>query len=196
MATMASTWMKPPETIARADAAPADSQSEMLALFSAHGPALYRFCRGTLGQSSDAEDIVQDTFLKLLQHLESAGDRSNLRAWLFAVAANACRDRARSRMRWLPWRAELDHRTTGSIDDDEPDRRRARAALRALSPRDRMLLSLRAEGLSYRQMANAAGIAEQSVGRLLARAVARWRNRHQALGIRQQAREQLIKGPS
>ena len=175
MATIASTWMKPSETMARAQPATGDSQSELLTLFSAHGPALYRFCRATLGHSTDAEDIVQDTFLKLLQHLESAGDRSNLRAWLFEVAANACRDRLRWRMRWLPWRAELDQRAAEPVDDDEPDRRRARVALRALSPRDRLLLALRAEGLSYRQMASAAGIAEKSVGRLLARAVARWK---------------------
>jgi len=156
------------------EATSVDPASETLRLFSAHGAALYRFCRGTLGNASDAEDIVQDTFLKLLQHLQSSGDRSNLRAWLFAVAANACRDRARWRMRWLPWRAELDRRPVEPTDHARDDRR-AHTALNALAPRDRLLLSLRAQGLSYREMAAAAGIAEPSVGRLLARAVDRWR---------------------
>ena len=168
--------MKALEMTGLAEATPLDPPSEILRLFGAHGLALYRFCRGTLGHASDAEDIVQDTFLKLLQHLQSGGDRSNLRAWLFAVAANACRDRARWRVRWLPWRAELDRRTVEPIDDG-PDRRRARAALSALAPRDRLLLSLRAQGLSYRDMAAATGIAEPSVGRLLARAVDRWKQR-------------------
>ena len=99
-----------------------------------------------------------------------------MRAWLFQVAVNACRDRVRARSRWIPWRAELDTRASELVDPDEPaDRRRARAALRALSPRDRLLLSLRAEGLSYREMAAASGIAEASIGRLLARAVNRWK---------------------
>ena len=146
-------------------------------LFAAEGLSLYRFSRSMLPNSGDAEDIVQDAFLKLLQHLRSGGDRTNLRAWLFAVAANACRDRARWGMRWLPWRPELDRRTTAAVEpvDDAPDRRRARAALGALAPRDRLLLSLRAQGLSYREMAVAAGLAERSVGRLLARAVDRWK---------------------
>ena len=165
--TMTSTWtkVKPIGTV---------SSPEILELFRAHGLPLYRFCRSLLGGATDAEDVVQDTFLKLLQHLQARGDRSNLRAWLFAVAANACRDRARSRSRWLPWSAELDQRRVEPADSPQ-DLRPARAAFVALAPRDRLLLSLRAEGLSYREMAAASGIAEASVGRLLARAVDRWK---------------------
>jgi RNA polymerase sigma-70 factor (ECF subfamily) len=166
--------MRIAETTDVADGTPADPAREILGLFTAHGLALYRFCRGTLRNPTDAEDIVQETFLKLLQHLEVGGDRTNLRAWLFAVAANACRDRARWRVRWRPWRADLDHRTVEPIEEPV-DRRRARAVFNALSTRYRLLLSLRAQGLSYREIAMAAGIAEPSVGRLLARAVDRWK---------------------
>ena len=160
-----------------AASAPADPAADTLRLFQEHGPALYRFCRVTLGRTDEADDVVQETFLKLLQHLEKAGDRSNLRAWLFTVAANACRDRLRWRVRWLPWRAELDVRIVEAVDD-RPELRAARAAMRALAPRDRLLLSLRAQGLSYREIASAAGIRESSVGRLLARAVQRWKGKY------------------
>jgi RNA polymerase sigma factor (sigma-70 family) len=152
-------------------------QSEVWSLFTEHGQALYRFCRSMLGHHADAEDVVQETFLKLLRHLQADGDRSNLRAWLFAVAVNGCRDRGRARARWLPWRVEHDRRVVEPDDrgDGDADRVRARNALRSLGDRDRLLISLRAQGLSYREMAAAAGLAEQSVGRLLARAVERWR---------------------
>ena len=177
MTTIARSWMKAIEPSPAVGAVPADTSADVLRLFSDHGPALYRFCRGMVKNAGDAEDIVQETFLKLLHHLQSKGDRSNLRAWLFQVAANACRDRARWHLRWLPWRAELDHRAVEDPSDDGPDRRRARQAFRALAPRDRLLISLRAQGLSYREMAVAAGIAEPSVGRLLARAIDRWKQR-------------------
>jgi RNA polymerase sigma-70 factor, ECF subfamily len=149
-------------------------RTEVLDLFSAHGAPLYRFCRAMLGSPDEAEDIVQDVFVKLLQHLEAGGDRSHLRAWLFTVAANACRDRRRWRSRWLPWRAELDDR---SVDPpaDRPDVGRARSAFAALPRRDRLLLSLRAQGLSYREIGAASGIRQPSVGKLLARAVDRWK---------------------
>jgi RNA polymerase sigma-70 factor (ECF subfamily) len=152
----------------------ADPPEETLQLFQEHGASLYRFCQVTLGRADEGEDVVQETFLKLLQHLEKGGDRSNLRAWLFTVAANACRDRLRWRVRWLPWRAELDARVVEDVDD-RLDLRAARMALHSLAPRDRVLLLLRAQGLSYRQIAAAAGIREASVGRLLARALDRWK---------------------
>jgi DNA-directed RNA polymerase specialized sigma24 family protein len=50
----------------------------------------------------------------------------------------------------------------------------ARVALLRLPGRDRLLLALRAQGLSYRDIAAAARIRPASVGRLLARAVDRW----------------------
>jgi RNA polymerase sigma-70 factor (ECF subfamily) len=156
-----------------------DPQAETLRLFHEHGTALYRFCRSVLHHTSDAEDVVQETFLKLLHHLQHNGDSRNLKSWLFTVAANGCRDRTRWRLRWLPWNAERDDRTVAPIGDEAgltPDTTTiARRAFRALAPRDRLLLSLRAQGLSYKDIAAASGIREQSVGRLLARALNRWR---------------------
>jgi RNA polymerase sigma-70 factor (ECF subfamily) len=169
-------WMNTLDRAVPSDLSAADPQADVLRLFHEHGGAIYRFCRSTLRNESDAEDVLQDTFLKLLQHLTSDGDRSNLRSWLFTVAANACRDRGRWRARFLPWSAGADDRVAPPADDND-EVRRARAAMRALAPRDRMLLSLRASGLSYREIASAAGIRESSVGRLLARAVDRWKKR-------------------
>jgi RNA polymerase sigma-70 factor (ECF subfamily) len=152
--------------------APSEGKAEVLTLFEEHGTALYRFSHSMLGSRADAQDVVQEAFLKLLEHLRAGGDRANLRAWLFTVAANACRDRARRRLRWLPWSAELDARTTERAGEPR-DLARARAAFRGLPPRDRLLLSLRAQGLSYRDIGAAAGIRESSVGKLLARAIDR-----------------------
>ncbi|HEY7191736.1 MAG TPA: RNA polymerase sigma factor [Vicinamibacterales bacterium] len=174
MTTIARALMNTLDRRSPADVSVTDPSGDTLRLFREHGGAIYRFCRSSLRSTSDAEDVVQETFLKLLQHLKANGDRSNLRSWLFTVAANACRDRARGRARWLPWSADSDRRTV-AVDDERDDVRRAQAALRALGARDRMLLSLRANGLSYREIAVASGIRETSVGRLLARAVDRWK---------------------
>ena len=89
---------------------------------------------------------MQTTFVRLLDHLGRGGARSNLKAWLFSVTANLCRDQ-----------------------------------LRARRPRDRLLLALKAQGLSYREIAAAAGVRENSIGRLLARALTRWRRARAAM---------------
>ena len=70
-------------------------------LFEQHGAAVYRFATVLLRHHQDAEDVVQETFLKLLHHLSAGGNTSNLRGWLFTVAAHAARDRQR-------WRGTLD----------------------------------------------------------------------------------------
>ena len=149
------------------------AQDDTLQLFERYGQAIFRFCRSLSLTSADAEDVVQNTFLKLLQHLAANGDRSNLRAWLFTVAANECRNRVRMRRRWFPWRAELDTRAVGASQD--AGLADAVATFRRLSQRDRQLLTLRAEGCSYREIASVTGIRPQSVGQLLSRALARWK---------------------
>src|SRR5580692_4143492 len=57
----------------------------------------YLVCNG-LG-SADAEEVVQETFLRLYRHLSRQGSRPNLRGWIFEVARNAVRDRRKS-ARW------------------------------------------------------------------------------------------------
>lgn len=144
-------------------------------LFHEHGAGVYRFATALLHNAQDAEDVVQETFLKLLQHLESGGNTDNLRGWLFTVAAHAARDRQRRGMRWLPWTSAHDRGVDPPPLPDEDGRRRAlRASIRHLPERDRLLLALRAQGLSYREIASAAGVKESSVGQFLARAVERW----------------------
>jgi len=144
-------------------------------LFQAHGTAIYRFASVLVRHREDAEDVVQETFMKLLRHLEGGGDTTNLRGWLFTVAAHAARDRQRRRARWMPWAPEHEATVPPPVLDDEDGRiRGAREALRRLPDRDRLLLALRAQGLSYREIAAAASIQPASVGRLLARAADRW----------------------
>ena len=151
-------------------------------LFEAHGAAVYRFAVVLVRHHQDAEDVVQETFLKLLRHLEAGGDTTNLRGWLFTVAAHAARDRQRRRMRWIPWLPAHDVQVPPPVLPDEDGRlKSARDALRRLPERDRLLLALRAQGLSYRDIAAAARVKPASVGRLLARAVDRW---EAATGIR------------
>ena len=148
---------------------------QTLELFEVHGASLYRFARVVLRDPQDAEDVVQTAFLRLLHHLRHGGDRTNLTGWLFTVAANLCRDQLRRRTRWLPWLPEHDRLLTAPPDLQAGDPQQLfLETIRTLAPRDRMLLALRAQGLSYREIAAAARIRETSVGRLLARAMARW----------------------
>jgi RNA polymerase sigma-70 factor (ECF subfamily) len=163
-------------------AAESPPSDEALRLFRAHGDALYRFARVMVREPGDAEDVVQEAFVRLLHHLRCGGDRSNLKSWLFAVTANLSRDHLRRRRRWLAWLPEHERglRAEPEFETRDPQVLFV-AALRLLPQRDRLLLMLKVQGLSYREIAAASGIREVSVGRLLARALARWQRARDAL---------------
>jgi RNA polymerase sigma-70 factor, ECF subfamily len=142
-------------------------------LFDAHASSLFRLARLMLRRVDEAEDVVQETFLKLTAHLAAGRPLPNARAWLFTVAAHACRDRQRTRWRWAAWLPELDRRPSLQTADAGDAASIMLNAIRALRPRDRLLIALRAQGLDYREIATAARIRPASVGRLLARAIDR-----------------------
>ena len=60
---------------------------------------LYRLCLFMLGNESDAEDVVQETFIKYLKETTEFKDAEHEKAWLITVASNRCRDMLRFRKR-------------------------------------------------------------------------------------------------
>ena len=74
MTTIAGSWMKAVDAPLASTSTAVDPQAETLRLFQEHGTALFRFCRSVLRDTGDAEDVVQETFLKLLNHLQHGGD--------------------------------------------------------------------------------------------------------------------------
>src|SRR4029450_13188838 len=78
---------------------------------------LSRPARAMLREPDQAQDVVQDTFLRLIAHVEAGGSLPNARGWLYTVAAHGCRDRQRGLRRWLPWVAALDRRVAPDSAD-------------------------------------------------------------------------------
>ena len=116
----------------------------------------------------------------------------NPRPWLFAVALNLARDDGRRVGRQQRHLALLKYETDGAATpapDDELDtaeqRIMVRAALDALTETDRSVLLMKAEGLSYDEIAAALGLSKGSIGTTLARArrrlVEAYREKHPKL---------------
>ena len=129
----------------------------------------------------DCEEVVQEVFLALFQHLRRGKSRENLRGWLFRVAHNlALRQRYRSRRdagRTADAMVEdLAVDPAPSVEDrllSGQTQQRLLAVVKALPEQDRRCLTLRAEGLRYREIA---AILEMSLGAVslsLARSLAR-----------------------
>lgn len=146
------------------------------AIFQRLYPQLYRYLHRLTGNPDTAEDIAQESFLRLLSRPLSEDEA---RRWLFTVATNLVRDGARSvktRRRLLV--AVPVGPGAQPLQDEEVERQesiaRVRAALDRIPERDRMILLMREEGFRYEEIAGAIGVAPGSVGTLLARAARRF----------------------
>jgi RNA polymerase sigma-70 factor (ECF subfamily) len=165
---------------------PPDAEAEVLALFDECGAPLLRYV-GTFGVNArDTEDVVQDVFLSLFRHVQLGRPRTNLRGWLFRVAHNlALKHRLRTRRREAIEVADADVSTAGhdaSAPNQEQElvsrerQRRLLAVFHALPERDRRCLSLRAEGLRYREIADTLGMSLGGVAKSLSRSMTRMVN--------------------
>ena len=145
-------------------------------LFQRLYPSLYRYLHRLTGDADAAEDIAQETFVRLLR--QKLPDEE-VRPWVFTVAMNLVRDRARKterRQRLLSNAPPLVKPATLPDEDLETTERilRVRAVLDRLSERDRQLLLMREEGFKYDEIAHVVGVAPASVGTLIARALRRF----------------------
>src|SRR5688572_386682 len=124
---------------------------------------LHVHCYRMLGSFQEAEDAVQETFLRAWAYRASTDPGSNLRAWLYRIATNACLDALRRRKRRavdagsyadLPWLQPYPDRLLDEVAprEDEPDavvvaRETIElafiAVIQALPPRQRAALILR-----------------------------------------------------
>ena len=140
-------------------------QRAATALVERHAPSLARFA-ASLGERSDVEEIVQDTFVRAFGSIDSFRGDSSLRTWLFTIERRLILDRRRS-----------DRRRRDTVAIDERDavteydaldsmvagetERRVRHAIERLSPMQRDVFTLRVnEGLSYKEIAEVVGSTE------------------------------------
>jgi RNA polymerase sigma-70 factor (ECF subfamily) len=119
----------------------------------------------------DAEEILQEVFLALFQHLYNGKSRNNIRGWLFRVAHNlALRRRSVTRRDSETWALTgSEHLAVDPCPNPEDQlassqvQQRLMAIVGILPEQDRRCLFLRSEGLHYRDIAE---ILDMSLGRV------------------------------
>jgi RNA polymerase sigma-70 factor, ECF subfamily len=169
---------------------PADTESwapppevEVVELFEELRDRLLRYLLALGLSAHDGEEIIQESFLLLFQHLRHGKSRQNLRGWVFRVARNLALKQRTANQLHLRRVVEFDEASPEQHMNRDPNpeeqlqanlrQKRLLAVVQALSEQDQSCLAMRAEGLRYREISKALGISLGSVAASLARSLAR-----------------------
>jgi RNA polymerase sigma-70 factor (ECF subfamily) len=153
-------WMSDGEAVRRATEG--DSNAFTVLVERYHATCL-RYAVRMLGSREDAEEVVQDTFVRAYRGLDRYDHRGRFRAWLFRILVNRCRTRAvRTRRIETPLLSleQLAERPASDRGPGDPlQRRRIHESLLELSPDQREAFLLRyVEDMSYEEMAKTTGV--------------------------------------
>jgi RNA polymerase sigma-70 factor, ECF subfamily len=141
-------------------------REDFVVLVERHQCALQRFVEQHLGDRAAADEIVQMTFVQAYTRLASFRAQASFKTWLYSVALNLCRDRARSEKRRaavpIEDALEMMPATQPSLEEVVVGATVQRRVA-ALPDRQRSVLSLRIWGdLSFRDIGSLLGISENS----------------------------------
>jgi RNA polymerase sigma-70 factor (ECF subfamily) len=157
-------------------------RQRIIELYDRLRPSLRAYLR-CLGMSPDqGEDVIQETFLRLVRLRSERATENDLRAWLFRVAHNLSMDIHRSQRRWSDRSDDEPHALIGERADPGPSPEQQiileerlkhfEVAFAQLTPKQRQCVLLRAEGFRYCEIAITLGVSVQRVGELMQRSIA------------------------
>jgi RNA polymerase sigma-70 factor, ECF subfamily len=165
---------EPSPALERARPAARADDTALASIYEERRGELYAFLAGMTRDAEVAEDVLQDTFLRLVREARAGRMPDEVRPWLYRTAANAAIDRGRrgaTLIRLLP-------RLFDRSDPPRPEAEALRserdaelhAALADLAPDRRAALLLAARGFSGHEVAGLIGRSEGATRTLLCRA--------------------------
>lgn len=141
-------------------------------LYEMHGARMKSVAANLLGNMADAEDAVQDCFLKVYRGAASFRGASRLSTWIYRVLVNSCYDMLRKRQRRpVEARSEaaaVPGREPVTPASDHPLRLSLEACVKDLDPRRRAaFLLFEVEGFTHREVGDILGVPEGTSKTLL-----------------------------
>jgi RNA polymerase sigma-70 factor (ECF subfamily) len=162
---------------------PSAVEAQVLHLFDLLRNRLLRYLLSFSVAPADSEEVIQEAFLALFQHLQAGKPDENLHGWLFRVVHNLglrrLRDGRRDPGHLSSSSMPQEYHATDPAPNPEEEissrqtRARLLAVVDALQEQDRRCLILRAEGLRYREIAAILDMSLSSVSASLSRSLAK-----------------------
>jgi RNA polymerase sigma-70 factor (ECF subfamily) len=152
------------------------SENDILPLYDEYRPRLYRYMRSMQLGPEEAEEIVQETFMRLTIEFRKGGELENVRGWIVRVAHNLAVNllkKENGRIVDADSRpAEMRNLVDPSSGPEETYSKQERSRLMHLTlsgikPQHRQCFQMRAQGLTYKEIGLAMGISGQRAALLV-----------------------------
>jgi RNA polymerase sigma-70 factor (ECF subfamily) len=152
-------------------------------LYEEHGARMKSIARNLLGSAADAEDAVQDAFLKVYRGISGFRGGCSLATWVYRILLNSCYDLMRRNRRRAEGPIPAKIALARASEPDHPLRLSIEAALSRLDERERAAFLLcEVEGLTHREAGEILEVSESASRTLLFKARRRMQHQLRAAG--------------
>ncbi len=131
-------------------------------IFQTNSKKIYHLCLGYAGDSDVANDLLQETFLKVWQNLDKFRNQSMISTWIYRIAVNTCLTYLKKEKR-----AAKEELTPNIIErvEDEPSEKNEQIAtlyqcISKLEENERLIITMVMDEVPYPEIADISGISE------------------------------------
>lgn len=147
-------------------------RSQLRTLYETHGPMVFRRARRILGNDADAEEAVQEVFIRAFSSAEKFEERASVATWLHRITTHWCLNRIRDgRRRKELWEVKVEPaEATATEAMGHAEILALRRVLAAADERQaQAALCVYLDGMSHDEAAVVLGVSRRTVGNLVER---------------------------
>lgn len=130
-------------------------------IYKTYSPKVHRLCLGYTGNAMEADDLLQEVFIKAWQNLDKFRGDSKISTWIYRIAVNTCLYHLRSQKNKRS--VDIDKTIIGKedeADDKEQQIQLLYKCISELSEADRLIITLLLEEVPYGEIAAVTEISE------------------------------------
>lgn len=143
---------------------------------------MFRVARRMLGDHDAVPDILQEIFMDFYGKLNNGHKIYNPKCWLYKATCNKCVDNLRKRKHHQSIDSVYDLKAETGTAEKQEMKGIVNLAMCMLKPKEKSLVVLYSEGLTYKEIAESTGIGFSSVGKMLSRSLKKMENEFKKMG--------------
>lgn len=139
-----------------------DKEAAFKKIFEANSKKIYHLCYGYTGDEDSANDLMQETFLKVWQNLDKFRNQAMISTWIYRIAVNTCLTYLRSEKRQAKdeLTPELEETTGEVLSEKNEQVAQLYKCISKLEETERIIITMVLDEVPYPEIAEISGISE------------------------------------